>query len=462
ERLGARPFDPSEHLGQEFVARVEGAVRDDEAEARELVRAAAAALAASGVSPGQIATLGQVPVPTQSGEWLSAARAVMPASQLAEFVGADVLLDAQVAAAHRDGWLALGVLSDLTVVAADEVPLDADLWDRLMADGGGWCEEVAEQLGATSASELFATSARIVRGLEHIDNVDLPRALPLLTMQDVRSAIVEPALVLDAAGRTRSVPSPAAWWLSDAPLFEGHSATAVRLHGDDRLEPFFTKVDVPGGDVALLEAIGVHTSLEKWVARADGVSELLSAMARTDLLLSDELVLQLYRAIADAEHDPEDVDVPSSIRARHEGIWQVVDADQVVVACAPHHAAVLTVPFVPGDEELAELLDVETSDDAVCGAEDVRPTGSVRDLPEAATALVGITHYREHDSLTINGTDVDWWVTDEGDVHACTVLGLARGLAWASGQWARRWEFEAKLSGLDDPVREALDACYDR
>ena len=45
--------------------------------------------------------------------------------------------------------------------------------------------------------------------------------------------------------------------------------------------------------------------------------------------------------------------------------------------------------------------------------------------------------------------DVDWWV--EGDrsqsprIHAATVDGLARGLAWAAGAWGRRWAVAAVL-----------------
>jgi hypothetical protein len=236
------------------------------------------------------------------------------------------------------------------------------------------------------------------------------------------------------------------------------------LPGDERLAPFFKELvasdaDVLDVDVALLQAIGVQTTLEQWLGRADGVSELLSSMARGDLVLSDQLVPQLYRAIGATDADPDDVEVPSSIRARLEGRWQVVDADDVVVARAPHHAAVLAVPFVPGDEALAELLDVDTSDDAMCGA--VGLDGSVREVPAVATSLVAIAHYREHEALTVNGTDVDWWVSDDGDVHACTVDGLACGLAWASAQWHRRWEFAARLSAPEDSGLEDLDSCYD-
>jgi len=40
-------------------------------------------------------------------------------------------------------------------------------------------------------------------------------------------------------------------------------------------------------------------------------------------------------------------------------------------------------------------------------------------------------------------------VDDDGTVHAATVDGLARGLAWASDQWGRRWALAAVLADPD-------------
>ena len=44
---------------------------------------------------------------------------------------------------------------------------------------------------------------------------------------------------------------------------------------------------------------------------------------------------------------------------------------------------------------------------------------------------------------TVGGDDVAWWVDDRGTVHAATTDGLARGLAWAAGDWPARWPVAA-------------------
>ena len=45
----------------------------------------------------------------------------------------------------------------------------------------------------------------------------------------------------------------------------------------------------------------------------------------------------------------------------------------------------------------------------------------------------------EHDVLTVDGHEVDWWVDDDGRAHAATADGLARALAWAAGPWSARF-----------------------
>ncbi len=54
--------------------------------------------------------------------------------------------------------------------------------------------------------------------------------------------------------------------------------------------------------------------------------------------------------------------------------------------------------------------------------------------------------YVEHDDLAVAGVPCDWWVDDEGVVHAATVDGLARGLAWSGGRWGSRLLIAALLA----------------
>ncbi|MDG4860089.1 hypothetical protein P8605_18360, partial [Streptomyces sp. T-3] len=71
---------------------------------------------------------------------------------------------------------------------------------------------------------------------------------------------------------------------------------------------------------------------------------------------------------------------------------------------------------------------------------------SVRTLLGAATPET----YREHEELIADGVELDWRRTPDGVLHAATLEGVAAGLAWAAGQWPRRFEVAALL---EDPSR---------
>ena len=54
----------------------------------------------------------------------------------------------------------------------------------------------------------------------------------------------------------------------------------------------------------------------------------------------------------------------------------------------------------------------------------------------------------EFPEITVDGSEVDWWVEDR-QVHAATLDGLARGLAWAAGRWSTpKWTF-SPVSGME-------------
>jgi hypothetical protein len=72
------------------------------------------------------------------------------------------------------------------------------------------------------------------------------------------------------------------------------------------------------------------------------------------------------------------------------------------------------------------------------------PEEAKRALGEAGSALPPT--YVEHDDLTVAGTACPWWVAPDGSVHASTLDGLGRGLAWAAGRWDRRWLVAAALA----------------
>jgi hypothetical protein len=67
-------------------------------------------------------------------------------------------------------------------------------------------------------------------------------------------------------------------------------------------------------------------------------------------------------------------------------------------------------------------------------------------LPNAPTT------WMEHEDLIVDGVPVEWRVVDTV-VHASTLHGLARGLAFAAGEWHRR-HLVAEL--LADPSAVAV------
>jgi hypothetical protein len=463
ERIGARPFEATAVLDDAFVRRVENAVELDPVDARQMVVAAASLLAGSGVAPGQLLPLAKLPVPTDDGSWAPAGSVVLPGSGLGAVAADDVprLAGDVSAAVPAPAWAALGVLAELTPVTLHDLPLDPEVWDDLMAEGGDWCAAVADRAGTNDPGELLAPEVTIVRGVDLIEGASLAEVAALVAAADVRRALLSPTVVLTGDGRRVTVPSPAAWWLSEAPLLDGRSPVEVRVPGDDRLAPFFAVVDAPEGvGLDLLEAIGVHTTLERWLQAPDGVNELLDALVDDDVVVGAELLTALYAQVA-ASGRPELVDPPNRVRAVVGASTVVIDADEVLVAIAPHHAQVLRTPHIPGGREVAELLDLDVSDDASCGASGIAGTGDERPVPQLP--LQGTSKsYREHDELQVGDVTVDWWVTDSGEMHAATVDGLARAVAWASGQWTRRFEVAALLERPDSGDAFAVERLYDR
>jgi hypothetical protein len=363
--------------------------------------------------------------------------------------------------ADAAAWAALGVLGGLTPVTLHELPLDRQSWDDLVVDGADWCSSVADRAGTNDPGELLAPDVTIVRGIELVESATLTEIAGLLAAPEVTRALLTPTVVLTGDGRRVTVPSPGAWWLSEAPLLEGRSPVEVRVPGDERIAPFFPVVEPPEGvSLELLEAIGVHTTLERWLQAPDGVNELLDAMADVATVIDTELLSGLYSQVAATERS-ELVDPPNRLRAIVDGVIAVSDAEETIVAIAPHHALVLRTPHIPGARALADVLDLDVSDDHSCGATSIAGSGVERPVPQLPLLGASLTTYREHDELVIDDVVVDWWVTDDGEVHAATLDGLARALAWASGRWSRRFEFAASLERPESAGAFEVERRYD-
>jgi hypothetical protein len=452
ERLGASHFSMPAVLDERFVERVAAAADTDPTTARTMVDAAARLLARDGVAPGDLPHLGDLPVPVAGGGWHPATSVVMPGSAL----DAAVPPDAPRLAADLvgDGWKAIGVLADLVPVTVVERPLDPDVWEVLVPDGGSWCLAVAELAGAADPGELMVLEATVVRGVELLEGSTA--ALDVLSTPDVGAWLARPCSVLTVDGRRIEVPSPSAWWLGESPLLDGRCPVEVRLSGDERLAPFFPLARVSPDREALLRTLGARTTVEEWLSTPTGVDELLDELADPVVALTSDELITLYRVLARVSEAP---DAPERVRACSGRDTVVVDAGDVLVAVAPHHAAVLGRPYVPGDAALADLLDLGTSDDAACGASALAGTGDLRPVPQLPVETPD--EYREHEALEVSGVEVDWWVTDDGEVHAATVDGLARGLAWAAGCWSRRFELVVRLQHPVPAEAQRVEGYFD-
>jgi hypothetical protein len=90
-------------------------------------------------------------------------------------------------------------------------------------------------------------------------------------------------------------------------------------------------------------------------------------------------------------------------------------------------------------------------------------SGLEQEVPLPLTSwLPGLPrHWCEHDSITVNGQEVDWWVSRDGSPHACTVDGLARALAWSIRRWDRRHVIAAMLANPERQPELAAEAALE-
>lgn len=227
--------------------------------------------------------------------------------------------------------------------------------------------------------------------------------------------------------------------------------------GDPLLAGLYDPADATGfEDEQVLRALGVRTSVAALLDEPGGAAELLDRLADPEREVGAAQLHGLYGALADL--DPEQVTLPDELRAVVDGEVRVVDAADAVVADAPDllplAGGLALLPVSPGRAaDLADLFQVRRLS-ATADAE-VTQEGAEHPVPESVRTLLGPATpqtYVEHEELFVAGVEVDWRRTSDGTVHASTLEGVAAGLAWAAGQWPRRFEVAALL---EDPSRTA-------
>ncbi|MGW0555591.1 sacsin N-terminal ATP-binding-like domain-containing protein [Streptomyces sp. NPDC002926] len=482
EKLGALPATPRAVLTTPQVrAAVAGSLDTGEVwydgvgdgaalDADELAETVLALVRDAGIEPGDEPWLGALALPDDEGELAPAGELVLPGSPFASVMREDelALCDGELAGRWGEQPLAAcGVLANFSLVRATDVVLDPDELeprdgDYAEPDDAGlldavdvWCEDVLDRLPETPVPPV-ATEIVAVRDLDLVDDDCWPRALALLAQPPLRDALTQSVRILLPDGTTETVRPYTAWWLRDHPVLDGRRPAGLRsAGGDPLLAGLYDTVDASGfEDVQVLRALGVRTSLAALLEEPGGAAELLGRLADPSREVSGAQLHALYTALADL--DPEQVTLPDELRAVVDGEVRVVDASDAVVADAPDllplTAGLPLLPVAPSRAaDLAELFQVRRLGESVSA--EVTTKGEEHEVPESVHVLLGAgtpATYVEHEELVAGGVELDWRRTPDGVIHAATLEGVAAGLAWAAGQWPRRFEVAALL---EDPSR---------
>ncbi|MFE9450594.1 sacsin N-terminal ATP-binding-like domain-containing protein [Streptomyces sp. NPDC006739] len=479
EKLGALPATPRAVLTTPQVRAAVAASLDDEGtvaweedapDAEELADTVLALVRDAGLEPGDEPWLGALALPDEDGELAPAGELVLPGSPFAQVIREGELAEVDGELADRWGrqpLAACGVLADFALVRATDVVLDPDELeprdgDFAEPDDAGlldavdvWCEDILDRFPDSPVPPV-ATELVAVRDLDLVDDDQWPQALALLARPPLRDALTQPVRILLPDGTHEVVRPYTAWWLRGHPVLDGRRpAGLLAAGGDPLLRGLYDEADATGfEDEQVLKALGVRTSVAALLDEPGGAAELLDRLADPERPVTAAQLHGLYSALAYL--DPERVTLPDELRAVLDGRVTVVDAADAVVVDSPDllpfTAGVPLLPVRPSRAaELAELFQVRRLSESVTG--EVTSEGAEHDVPESVRVLLGPRTpdtYVEHEELTVDGVEIDWRLTGDGALHAATLEGVAAGLAWAAGQWPRRFEVAALL---EDPSR---------
>jgi hypothetical protein len=460
-RLGAVEATPRSVLADPAVrAAVEASY--DEEDPGPIAEAALSLVAAARLRPDDYPWLADLALPGADGEWYPAGELLLPGSALTKVIGSDTPFGTvSPAVLERYGaetLEAVGVLSSFSILAAEDVVIDAPDLDL---DGAAeWATDVRARL-APGGVPLVAPELLAVRDLELVDPQRWPLALELLAAPSLRAALVEPTRVLLTDGTYADVPSYTSWWLRSHPVLGGRRPGEMRAaEADPLLAGLYEEAELPA-DAEFVRAIGVRTSLAELLAEPGGADELLARLADPARSVMRAQLRALWIALSEVA----DLEPPDRVRAVRGNEVVVADAAEALVLDAPDlwplvagHPLVLAPYYLA--PRLADLLDLPLASEEVTGQVESTPQRAavpaiVREvLPDAPAA------YGAHDRLVVDGIDVPWRYS-AGAVHAAGIVGLACGLAWASGRWPARHLLAALLQDPAASTRLLADADLD-
>ncbi|MGP3916773.1 sacsin N-terminal ATP-binding-like domain-containing protein [Nonomuraea sp. 10N515B] len=440
-RLGAAEATPRTVL-EDPLTKAAVAQSLDSPEPEPVARAVLSLVDAAGLAPGEAPWLAELALPGTDGELYPAGELMLADGALAGVLESGTHLG--VAAAELEETYgarvlaAAGVLDGFAMVQDEDVLLDPDECDHDLDGEDEWLEHVLDLLPELDVPPLVPEFTA-VRDLELV--ADWRAALELLTTPPLRAAL-HPLRIEGV-----EVPSYTAWWLANHPVLGGRKPRELRLPGADPLLQGLYADAPPGFDEGALSMLGVRTTLTELLASHGGPEELLDLMADESMEVDRAQLRALWVALAAV--DPSRVAPPSRVRAVLRGTIVVAAAEDVVVVEAPDLLQlVVDRPLVlaPDDlaESLSELLDLPLAGELTSG--EVTSQGETREVPAEVRSLLPTapSTYVAHEKLLVDGVECAWRYF-EGAVHCTGVDGLARGLAWATGQWNDRLAVAALL-----------------
>lgn len=490
-RLGAREMSARSLLDD---ARVRDAVAGsyDAEDPEGLVEAVLGLVRAAGLRPGDMPGLAYLELPADDGDWYPAGQLLLPAGPLAAVVGSEGpfgRVDTELVERFGPDVLrAAGVLSTFALLRDAETVLDPEDVEIDLDGAASWMADILDDLPPSDIPDRGVPPALVdlvaVRDLELVDPDRWPTALRLLAEPPLRDAVLEPARVRTASGRTVEVEPYTRWWLSRHPVLAGPDGRrteprALRAAGSDVLLVglYEESPALPELDATFLGALGLRTDLASLLAGPGGATDLLDRLADPGREVPRAALSALYGRLIDFL-DGREGPLPQRLRAVRADRVEVVDADEVVVVDSPDllplvgGRAVLPVPLGSA-AAAADVLDLALASELVAPVLVDPPgkEGSWEDVPALSGALARLragspprTRLVVHQGLVVEDADrrrvrVGWRCIGDAD-HVDASAGaaaLGRALAWRVGRWERRQAAVAALEGSDGGAVSLLE-----
>ncbi|GLY14310.1 hypothetical protein Kisp01_13260 [Kineosporia sp. NBRC 101677] len=422
----------------------------------------AVAVAAGELKPGELPWLGDLELSDEDGEPTPASALAIEGSPAADWFHPDDVGILPQWWAERWGestLMAIGVLRGPGAFLGTEVSLEPDLLGLDEEEGtpsselDGWEDYAAwvqslhpEMPPGGTIPEMIA-----VRDLDLVRPEALPEVVAAVAADpELRPALLQPIRVT-SGGRSFQVRSYTSWWLREE-LAEGEMLAAPDS------EPVLRALLAPAPDwltdldPGAARAVGMVHAVDD--IDVDALPDLLDRLADPDVELSSVMLLPLLERISELAGEPaaKDVERPRVVRG-------LVPADLNGTVVVPvSEAVVIDSPMYRQRPDLgvqlpvagahaaafADLLGVGLAAELAHGRID-SADGVEQPVGDAVRALLESTGapatWYEHEALVVDGVEVDWWATGSGaeaEVHASTVDGLARALAWTAGHWELR------------------------